>query len=49
MKKKYKFRFFFDYASGGCLWSANVETANKFENPADATIGTIIIVALLNM
>ena len=38
MKKKYKFRFFFDYDSGGCLWAGNVETANKFENPADATI-----------
>lgn len=38
MKKKYKFRFFFDYGSGGCLWAGNVETASKFENPADATI-----------
>lgn len=38
MKKKYKFRFFFDFGAGGCLWPNN-ETAQKdFDNPADAFI-----------
>lgn len=38
MGNKYKFKYFFDFGSGGCLWGADKETTDTFKSPADAVI-----------
>jgi hypothetical protein len=34
---KYTFRYFFDYGSGVCLWSANETTSRRFNYPVKIT------------
>lgn len=38
MKKKYEFKFFFDFGAGGCLWPSNQLALETFDRPADAVI-----------